>query len=140
MAALTNHLESGLLNHLLRGVAYIPSSILYIGLIRNFNIENIESGIIDEPSVGSYSRQSYISNTNNWATPYGSGTAFATHNNIAIEFPIATANIGEVSGVFVSDSSSSGNILFYSSLSNSRNIRQNDQFIMPSGALKITFN
>lgn len=140
MAALTNYLESELLNHLFRGIAHTPSSILYIGLIRNFNIESIESGIIDEPSIESYLRQSYVSNTNNWATPYVSGAAFATHNNTPIEFPIAAANIGEVSGIFISDSPSNGNILFYSLLSNSRNIRQNDQFIIPSGALKITFN
>jgi hypothetical protein len=137
MGALTNYLESGLLNHIFRNTAYPASATLYIGLIKNFILDDIENGIIDEPAL---SRQPYNSNPTNWIAPYASGSALATHNTSAIEFPIATTNIGNISGVFIADNISSGNVLFYSLLSSSRNIRQNDQFILPSGSLKITFN
>lgn len=140
MAALTNYLESGLLNHIFRSTSYIAPSSLYIGLIQNFISDNIEQGIIDEPTSGSYSRPVYNSNALNWVVPYTDGSGLATHNKVAIEFPVASANIGDISGVFIADNSISGNVLFYSLLSSPRNIRQGDQFILPSGALKITFN
>lgn len=140
MAALTNYLESGLINHIFRGISYTAPSILYIGLTKSFNSGNLESGIVDEPSSGGYVRQSYSVGTSQWITPYSSGTSMISHNTSAIEFPIATADIGYVSGVFIADSLTSGNILFYGALSYSRNIRQDDQFVFSSGALKISLN
>lgn len=140
MGALTNYLESGLINHVFRGSAYSAPSTLYIGLVKNFIAESIESGVLDEPSTGSYARQSYTSNGTNWIAPYVSGTALVTHNTSAIEFPVATANIGEISGVFIADNNSSGNILFYGQLSSSRNVRSGDQFVFSSGSLKVSFD
>ena len=140
MAALTNYLESGILNHLFRQSSYIAPSTVYIGLNKSFISGNIESGITDEPNTGSYIRQQYISNQSRWTTPYQSGSATAIYNNYPVEFPLATENIGNISGIFISDASVSGNILFYTALTSPRNIREGDQFIIPSGSLKITFN
>jgi hypothetical protein len=140
MSALTNYLESGLLNHIFRGTSYSAPATLYIGLTKNFVSGNLESGIIDEPSSGGYARQPYTSNGTNWIAPYTSGNSMVIHNLSAIQFPLATGNIGNVSGVFIADNASSGNILFYGQLSYPRNIREGDQFIFSSGALKITFN
>lgn len=140
MGALTNYLESGLINHVFRGSAYSAPSTLYIGLVKNFVSESIESGVLDEPTTGNYSRQAYASNSVNWIAPYVSGTALMTHNTSAIEFSVATANIGDVSGVFISDNASSGNVLFYGQLSSSRNIRSGDQFVFSSGSLKVSFD
>lgn len=140
MSALTNYLESGLLNHVFRGVAYSAPATLYIGLTQSFVSGNIEAGTVDEPTVGAYQRQSYTSDSSNWIAPYASGSATATHNTVAIEFPVATANIGDISGVFIADSATSGNILFYGALSSPRNIREGDQFVFSSGSLKVTFN
>lgn len=140
MSALSNYLESGLLNHMFRAVSYTAPSPLYIGLTQSFNSGNLEANVVDEPSTGGYARQSYISNTTNWIAPYASGSATATHNNISIEFPVATVDIGNISGVFIADASTAGNVLFYGALSSSRNIRTGDQFVFSSGSLKITFN
>lgn len=140
MGALSNYLESGILNHVFRGISYSAPATLYIGLTRSFNSGNLESGVIDEPSSGSYARQAYSTGTSGWIAPYSYGTAMATHNTSSVEFPIATANIGDVSGVFISDDLTSGNLLFYGSLSSSRNIREGDQFVFSSGALKISLN
>lgn len=140
MSALSNYLESGLLNHMFRAVSYTAPSPLYIGLTQSFNSGNLEANVVDEPSTGGYARQSYTSNTTNWIAPYASGSATATHNNISIEFPVATVDIGNISGVFIADASTAGNVLFYGALSSSRNIRSGDQFVFSSGSLKITFN
>lgn len=140
MGALTNYLESGLINHVFRGSSYSAPSTLYIGLVRSFTSSDLENGTLDEPSSGSYARQSYTSNGTNWIAPYTSGTALTTHNTSAIEFPVATANIGDISGVFIADNAASGNVLFYGQLSSSRNIRSGDQFVFSSGALKISFD
>ena len=140
MSALSNYAESGLINHILRGIAYTAPSTVYVGLVKGFNSGNLESGIVDEPAVGGYARQAYVSNTGNWITPYTSGSATVTHNTISIEFPTATASIGDISGVFISDASSGGNVLFYGQLASARNVREGDQFVFSSGALKISFN
>lgn len=140
MGALSNYLESGLLNHVFRGVPFSSPSTLYIGLTKSLNSGNLELGTIDEPSGGGYSRQGYLASSGNWISPYTSGYATATHNLSVIEFPIATASIGDVSGIFIADASTSGNILFYGALSYPRNIREGDQFVFSSGSLRITFD
>jgi hypothetical protein len=140
MSAFTDYLESGLLNFIFRQSAFSAPSGLYIGLTKSFNLQNLEIGVLDEPNTGNYSRQLYLSSSSKWIAPYASGMSMATHNTSSIEFPIATQNIGNVSGIFISDSISNGNILFYAQLSSSRNIREGDQFICPSGSLKVIFS
>lgn len=140
MGAFSNYLESGMLNHIFKQVPYVAPSSLYIGLNKSFIVNDLESGITDEPTIGSYARQQYISSGNRWANPYELNSSMATYNNYPIEFPLATAAIGQVSGIFISDSPTSGNILFFAGLSSSRNIREGDQFVIPSGSLKITLD
>jgi hypothetical protein len=145
MGALSNYLESGILNHVLNlGGSAVPRySTVYIGLVGGYNANALESGVLtSEVTNGGYGRQAYTSSASTWITPYTSGTATATHNRNAIEFPAATEDIGNVSGVIIVDSltTGEGNILFYGQLSNARNIRTNDQFVFSSGALKITFD
>ena len=141
MAALSNYLESGLLNHLLRGIPYSAPSTLYLGLVQNFDSGSLRSGITTaEPTGGSYARQSYASNSSNWISPYYVGASGATYNNVNIQFPVATADIGNISGVFVADDPASGNVLFFGQLNSPRNIRTGDQFVFSSGLLKISLN
>ena len=139
MGALTNYVESGILNHLLRSIDFTKPTSLKIGLVGAFNSVNLESGILtDEISGGGYARVTYNADASSWITPYASGTASATHNTQAIQFPQATADIGNVSGVFILDGSN--NMLFYGQLSTARNIRNGDQFVFSSGFLKVTFD
>jgi hypothetical protein len=141
MAALSNYLESGLINHILRGIPYSAPSTLYIGLVQNFDSGSLRSGITSaEPTGGSYARQSYTSNSSNWITPFFVGASGATYNNINIQFPVATADIGNISGVFFADAATSGNLLFFGQLNAPRNIRTGDQFVFSSGLLKISLN
>jgi hypothetical protein len=141
MSALTNYLESGLINHLFRGTPYSAPSTLYIGLTQLFDSGSLKSGIVNEPTGGGYSRQSYASNTSNWITPFYSGViSGVTYNTNQIQFPVATADIGNVSGVFLSDASTSGNVLFFGLLSAPRYIRNGDQFVFSSGSLVVSLS
>jgi hypothetical protein len=63
---------------------------------------------ITEPSTGSYARVSVAMNTTNWGEWYDSGF-YA--NRIAIEFPAATADWGDLTHWFISDASTLGNII-----------------------------
>jgi hypothetical protein len=139
MPALTNYLENKLLNYIFRGISYSPPSTLYIGLNQSFDSGSLKSGIVDEPSVGGYSRQSYASNSGNWIAPYYSGIVSAvTYNNAQIQFPVATTDIGNISGIFIADDPASGNILFFGQLSSPRYVRNGDQFVFSSGSLKVS--
>jgi len=141
MAASTHYLESGLLNQLFRGIPYTAPSTLYIGLTQAFDSGSLKSGIVNEPSTGGYARQAYASSTLNWISPYYSGVVSGvTHNNFQVQFPVATADIGYVSGVFLADDPASGNVLFFAQLNSPRNIRTGDQFVFSSGALKVSLN
>jgi hypothetical protein len=138
MSAFSDYLSSGLLNHTLRATAYTAPTTVYIGLTQSFVSGNLKSGVIDEPSTGGYARQSYTSSTANWAAPYLLSGIMTTHNNNTISFPVASADIGNVSGAFIADASGAGNLLFYGQLSSARNIRNGDQFVFSSGSLKVT--
>lgn len=140
MSALSDYLSSGLLNHTLRATSYTAPSTIYIGLNQSFVSGNLKSGILDEPSTGGYARQSYTSSTANWAAPYTLSGILTTHNQNAISFPVASADIGNISGVFIADASGTANVMFYGALSSSRNIRNGDQFVFSSGSLKVTFS
>lgn len=140
MGALTNTLESGLLNHMFRNITIgSPPTSLKVGLVGTYTATNLEQGLFtDEISGGSYARQTVNADASTWIAPYATGTACATHNVNTITFPQATADIGNVGGVFITDAG--GTMLFYGQLTATRNIRNGDQFVFSSGALKVTFD
>lgn len=88
MSALSDALETSLLNHLLRATAYTPATALHFGL---FLTDPGESGVSGEVSGGSYAR---VAVTNN-STSFGLASNIAGKSNaIDIVFPEATAAWG----------------------------------------------
>lgn len=144
MAALTNSAESGLLNHFFRGIALPSPSNVYVGLLGAYVSQTVEAGDISAEVTGSsgFTRKVAPCNTNVWSAPYTSGTATAVHNLSGIEFDVAGTSKGWVTGVIIAKTISGGgeDVLFHGQLTNAREIRQGDQFIFPSGSLKITFD
>lgn len=139
MAALSNYLESGLLSQIFQNQTPPQPSTIYIALVGYYNASDLESGSLANELTG-LSRKSLAASVSNWANPYTSGTAMATHNNYEIRFDQANTNLGYASGVILLDASSGGNILMYGQLSNPKEIRDGDQFVFASGSLKVTFN
>jgi hypothetical protein len=92
-----------------------------------------DSGGGTEVSGGSYARVSYACTAANWAgtqsagsTTASSGTGGVTSNNNAITFPSPTANWGTVTHVGVYDNATTGNLLWWVALSQSKTVNNGD--------------
>ena len=141
MGALSDYLESGILNHIFRGTKITDWSDLYIGLVSAYTAEALEGGISSELSGGGYERVKFKVSEGNWTAPYASGQATAIHNKSGIAFPTATSDIGTVAGVVICNAQApGGDLLFHGPLTNSRTLTKDSQFVFPSGTLKVTFD
>jgi hypothetical protein len=86
-----------------------------------------------EVTGGSYARVAITSALANWAgtqsagsTTASSGTSGTTSNNGTVTFPAPTANWGVVACDGVLDASTSGNLIFYNTLTTSKTINNGD--------------
>ena len=133
MSALSNHLENALISHVLRNTAFTtPGTSVYVGLIKFYETDKLEAGTLtQEVSGGSYARVQVTA----WDAPSNG----ATQNTGAATFPTSTADWGMVSGVFVADASTSGNVLLHGSLTSARDVNSGDVFKFNAGDLDITF-
>lgn len=140
-AALTDYLENKLIDTFLRAQAYTMPATVYVGLYTSCPTDSTAG---TEVSGGSYARVAITSSLANWAgtqsaasTTTSSGTGGTTSNNGAITFPTATADWGTVTCFGVSDASTSGNLLFYATLTASRNITNGSTASFAAGALTL---
>lgn len=123
----SNYLETKVLDHVFGGSAYTAPATLYLAL---YTVAPGEGTSGTEVSGGSYVRQSCaFTVSGNLAT-----------NTSAVEWPTATASWGTVVAVAVVDASTSGNIMAYATLTNSKTIASGDVFRIPAGDLDITLD
>ena len=133
MGAMTDRLEQDLLSLLFRNTAYTPPASVDVKLLADVsNIAAVEAGTVTVVGSGVA-----VSCSTGWSAPFESGTAYAVKNQGDITFEKAGSNLGTVNGVGIYNA---GNLIFYGALTNPREIRQGDQFVFPSGSLKVTFN
>lgn len=130
MAALSNYLENGIIDWLLRGQTFTPPATVYVALL---TAAPSDAGGGTEVSGGSYARVSVTSNMTNWAgtqsagsTTASSGTGGTTSNNGTITFPTPTANWGTVTHFALYDASTSGNLLIWAALTASKTVNNGD--------------
>jgi len=136
MTAMSNHLENKLIDHLLRGTSYSQPDI-YVGLVGKYDAAQLEAGTLThELSGGSYARVGSIRGDSYWSAGSTNGL---TDNESAITFPAATNEWGHVSGIFIADASTTGNVLLYGSLTATKFVENTDQFIVSAGDFDITF-
>lgn len=136
------YLQSGLLNHILRGSTFTKPGTIAIALCRDVPSENQNGGNIPEISnAGGYARVNLGAPANGTWNEVTAFTAFSglVDNVSAINFPVATANWGYASGIAVLDSGvyGSGNLLLYGPLTTARDIQNTDQFTFSAGNLDI---
>ena len=137
MSAMTNYLESGLLNQIFRGLTVtLPSTGVYLGLTSGVPTEGGPSS--DEVNGAGYTRV-HVS-TGVFNAPSADSNGHKVENNAAIDFPTATANWGYASGVIITDSLTAGNVLLKGSLTTARNILNGDTFRFNTGDLDIKFD
>ena len=124
----TDYLETKLLDHTFRNVAYTSPSAVYLGL---FTAAPSDTGGGTELSGNAYVRQAVTMTT--------SGTSpTLTTNSAAVEFPTATASWGTLVAVAVFDASTSGNMRAWADLASNRTVGSGDIFRVPVNDLDIT--
>ena len=127
MAAMSNYLETALVNAVLRNTSYTSPTTVYVGL---FTSDPTDAGSGTEVSGGSYTRK---------AMAFASPTNGVTSNSSAVEFDQATASWGTVTHFGLFDASSSGNLLLHGALTTSKTIDDGDVFKFATSALTATF-
>ena len=119
MTAASNYLENKILDHVLKNTAYTQPSSLYVALFNNTSgnaASNLEAGTLtDEVSS---SGTAYSRKTVTFAASSG-GTAATS---AAVTFNVATASWGIITHVAVMDSATSGNVLFWGSVTTTKQI------------------
>lgn len=143
MSAMSDYLENKLVDQLFRGQSAPTTSTLYVGLL---TAAPSDTGGGTEVSGNDYARVPVTSSLANWAGTQGAGTTVAssgnsgaTSNNAAITFPTPAGTWGTVTHFGIYDAASSGNLLFYGSLTIAKTINQADTVTFPAGSLAITF-
>ena len=126
MSEMSNYLENGLLNAVLRATSYTSPTTVYVGL---YTSDPGEANTGTEVSGGSYARKSATFNA-----PYNG----VCTNSASVEFDQATASWGTVGYVGLLDAITSGNLLFYTDLTTSKTIENGDIFKIAAGSLSVT--
>jgi len=126
MAEMSNYLENGLLNAVLRATSYTSPTTVYVGL---YTSDPGEANTGTEVSGGSYARKS--------ATFNAPSNGVCT-NSAAVEFDQATGSWGTISHIGILDAITSGNLLFYTDITTSKTIESGDVFKMSAGSLSVT--
>lgn len=126
MSEMSNYLENGLLNAILRNTSYTSPTTVYVGL---YTSNPGEGNTGTEVSGGSYARKS---------ATFGAPNDGVCTNSAAVEFDQATASWGTVSHVALLDAITSGNLLFYTDITTSKTIENGDIFKIAAGSLSVT--
>lgn len=141
MAAMSDYLENKLVDQIFRGQAYTFPTTVYVGLL---TATPSDPGGGTEVSGSAYARVAVTSSLANWAGTQGTGTTVAssgttgtTSNNTAITFPTPSATWGTVTAFGIYDASTSGNLLFYGTLSISKTINNGDTVTFPAASLSL---
>lgn len=90
---------------------------------------------ITELAVSNYARQPMGTGTVNWSYPYANSGLMVNRNQV--NFPVAAASWGWVSGAFLADDGYAGNVLFFATLGTPKEITTNDQFYIPQSGCTV---
>tara|TARA_Y100000310_G_scaffold305020_1_gene344777 strand:- start:1274 stop:1714 length:441 start_codon:yes stop_codon:yes gene_type:complete len=144
MSAMSDYLESGIIDHFLRGQTLSKPGNLSLALCSGVPVDaNTGSNIPEitgDHAGGAYVRKSLGAPANaTFSIP--SGTVTPTTTNVsAIEFAQATADWGYISGVAIVDATGwgLGNVLLYGALTTPRIVTNGDIFRFNAGDIDIS--
>lgn len=118
------------LNFDFRGTDITPKTNLYLGLSTT-HINKDGSNITEPASSTGYTRVVLDVNMTNWSV----ATNGELQNNVDIMFAESVEAFGEILDIFIADSSTGGNILYYQPLDTPKNIDSLSTVILRSGGL-----
>jgi hypothetical protein len=127
----SDFLENELLDHVLGAAAYTAPATLYVAL---FTVAPSDAGGGTEVTGGSYARKSVTNNATNFPAASGGSKS----NGTLIEFAQSSANWGTVVAAGIFDAATSGNLLYWATLTNSRTIFDGDTPQFQAGDIVIT--
>jgi hypothetical protein len=126
MAAMSNYLETAIVNAVLRNTTYTSPATVYVAL---FTTDPTDAGSGTECTGASYVRK---------AMTFSAPSNGVTSNSSAVEFDQATTSWGTITHMGLYDASTSGNLLFHGALTASKVIDTGDVFKFASTALAVT--
>ena len=138
---MSDYLESKLVNNFFRTTTYSRPANLWIALSTGTMTDSNTGSSMSEVSGGSYARKGGATVDPldaTWDAP--SSTDGHTSNTSDITFVTATGSWGTVTGMAITDASSSGNILFFGTLSSSKAVGSSDTFKFLAGDIDVTFS
>lgn len=128
----TTYLANFVLDTILGGTSFSQPGTVYIAL---FTVTPTVAGTGGtEVSGGSYARATVTNNNTNWTTASASSKSNAT----AITFATPTAGWGTVISFGIYDALTSGNLLYFGTLSTAKPITTGDAVSFQSGTLVVT--
>lgn len=128
MAAMSDDLETKLLNATLRNTSYTSPVTVYAAL---FTDATTDAGGGTEVATGSYARQALT-----FAAPSGGSSTTSGDTT----FPTATADWGTVTHAAIYDAVTGGNSMYHGALTASKLVNNGDIFKFLAGDLTVTLD
>ena len=129
--AITTYQANRLNNYLFGATSFTPNGTYYIGL--STTAVNAAGTGVTEPTGGGYKR---VAVTNN-KTNFTGSTGGIVQNKVQFEFPESTTAWGTITHVFISDSLTGGNILYYDALTTPRTVQTATILLFAINSMKI---
>ena len=129
----SNYLENAVLDHILGGPDFTRPASVFLALFTTNPGETATGTEVSTSGTG-YARVEVTNDDQNW--PASSGGVKS--NALVIAFPQATATWNTVTHYAMFDAATAGNMLFYSPLTQSRNVPAGDAPRFLAGQLTFT--
>lgn len=128
---ITYYQSNRVLDWLFGQVSWNPQTTYYIGLSTT-SINASGSGAT-EPTGGAYARLAIPNNKSTWTT----ASSGILTNILQFEYPESTTPWGTITNVFMSDSPTGGNILYWDALTTSRIVQAQTVLIFAPESIRI---
>jgi hypothetical protein len=137
MAAFSDYLEAGVLNHTLRGQTLSTPATIYMAL---FTADPTDAASGTEVSDSAYIRQDMAKGGtigSGWTSPTASGEGMATSNAKIIQFPPIADGSTTITHYALFDSQTGGNMLYHGEFTVAKTLEINDVLSIDIGGVQV---
>lgn len=137
MAAFSDHLEEGILNHTLRGQSLSTPATIYLAL---YTTDPTDAVTGNELADTAYVRQDMAKGgaiSSGWTPPATSGEGFAASNAKVIQFPPIADGSVTITHYALFDAQTGGNLLYHGEFTVAKTLEINDVLSVDIGGLQV---
>lgn len=137
MAAFSDYLEAGVLNHTLRGQTLSTPATIYMAL---FTADPTDAASGTEVSDSAYIRQDMAKGgtiSSGWTSPTASGEGMAVSNAKIIQFPPIADGSTTITHYALFDSQTGGNMLYHGEFTVTKTLEINDVLSIDIGGVQV---